>query len=150
MSVSVDEIKKLRQDSGAGIADCRIALEETKGDMAKAKAWLQEHGIEKSAGKIDRETKSGLVETYSHGGKIGILVTLLCETDFVARTDDFKFLAHEIALQVASMKPENTEALLKQEYIRDSSQTIEALIKSYIAKLGENIKVASFSIESLV
>ncbi len=150
MSVSVDQIKILREDSGAGIADCRRALEASEGDMTKAKVWLQEHGIEKSAGKADRETKAGLVETYSHGGKIGVLVTVLCETDFVARTEDFQYLAHELALQIASMRPENPDELLKQDYIRDSSQTIEVLIKSYIAKLGENIKVTSFSIASLV
>lgn len=149
MNISVNEIKQLREETGAGIADCRQALEASSGDMEKAKAWLKEKGLEKSAGKSDREVKAGIVETYSHGGKMGVLVTLLCETDFVARTEDFKHLAHELALQIASMRPENGEALLKQEYIRDGSQTIDALIKSYIAKLGENIKVASFSVATL-
>lgn len=144
MSVSVDQIKNLRQETGAGIADCRAALEQAQGDMTKAKVWLQEHGIEKSAGKADREVKAGLVETYSHGGRVGVLVELLCETDFVARTDDFKSLAHEIALQIASMCPESVSDLMDQEYIRDGSQKISDLIKITVAKLGENIQIGDF------
>lgn len=144
MSVSVDQIKKLREETGAGIADCRAALDATSGDMAKAKTWLQEHGIEKSAGKMDREVKAGIVETYSHGGKVGVLVELLCETDFVARTDDFKALAHEIALQIASMQPESVEDLMSQEYIRDGSLKISDLVKTAVAKLGENIQIGNF------
>lgn len=144
MNISVNEIKQLREETGAGIADCRQALEASKGDMEKAKAWLKEKGLEKSAGKSDREVKSGVVEVYSHGGRVGVLVELLCETDFVARTDDFKTLAHEIALQIASMKPESVSELLGQEYIRDGSQTIDQLVKAAIAKLGENIQVGRF------
>lgn len=149
MTVNVNDIKKLREETGAGIADCRQALEASDGDFSKAKDWLKEKGLEKSAGKSDREVKAGVVETYSHAGRIGVLVTVLCETDFVARTEDFKHLAHELALQVASMRPENAEELLKQDYIRDSSMNIDALIKSYIAKLGENIKVTSFAVATL-
>ena len=88
--------------------------------------------------------KSGIVEVYSHSGKVGVLIELLCETDFVAKTPDFKNLAHELALQVASMKPDSRESLLSQEYIRDPSLTIDALIKSVIGKLGENILVGRF------
>ncbi|MDO8618851.1 MAG: translation elongation factor Ts [Candidatus Daviesbacteria bacterium] len=144
MSVNVDEIKKLREVSGAGIADCRQALEETDGDFEKAQEWLKAHGLEKSAAKADREVKAGLVEAYSHGGRLGVIVEILCETDFVARTDDFKSLAHELALQIASMNPSSVEDLLKQEYIRDAGVTIEQLIKSAIGKLGENIQVGKF------
>lgn len=144
MSINVDDIKKLREETSAGIADCRQALEVTGGDMTKAKTWLRENGLEKSAGKANREVKSGMVEVYSHGGRVGVMVELLCETDFVARTEDFKSLAHEIALQIASMNPESVTDLLKQEYIRDTSQKVEQLIKGAVAKLGENIQVGRF------
>ena len=149
MNITVDDIKKLREETGAGIADCKEALSESKGDFTKAKEWLKQKGVESSSKKADREVKQGIVEVYSHGGKLGVMVTVLCETDFVARTPDFKYLAHELALQIASMKPQNEEELLKQEYIRDGSMIVESLIKSYISKLGENIKVASFTVATL-
>ena len=145
MAVDVNLVKQLREETGAGIADCRNALEESKGDMDKAKEILKQKGLDKAGSKSDREAGEGIVEAYSHNGKIGVLVELRCETDFVAKTEDFKTLAHEIALQIASMNPENSEALLKQDYIRDPGMKIEDLIKLSIAKLGENIRVASFS-----
>lgn len=125
--------------------DCRRALEETKGGEKKAEGLLAKWGIEKAEKKADRETKAGLVDSYIHaGGRVGVLVELLCETDFVARTDDFKNLAHELCLQVASMNPKDVKSLLAQEYIRDPSLTIENLVKQVIGKLGENITVARF------
>lgn len=146
MAVDVKLIKKLRDETQASIADCRVALEESKGNYDKAIEWLKKKGIEKAAKKADRETAQGLVESYIHlNGKVGALVQVLCETDFVARTDDFKHLTHEIAMQVAAMDPKDVDALLKQEYIRDSSVTIEDLIKQTIAKLGENIVVKKFT-----
>lgn len=144
MAVSVDDIKKLREETGAGIADCRMALEEAKGDFEKAKEVLKQKGLDKAGEKSDREVKAGVVEVYSHGGRVGVLVELLCETDFVAKTEDFKTLAHEIALQIASMKPENPDELLKQDYIRDPGQKVEDLIKGVIGKLGENIQIGRF------
>lgn len=141
MSISIDEIKKLREQTGAGIADCREALKESDGDMEKAKEWLKKKGLDKASSKVGREVKAGMVETYSHGGKVGVIVEVLCETDFVARTEDFKALAHELALQVASMNPSSVDELLNQEYIRDNTQTVDQLIKSVSAKLGENIQV---------
>jgi len=139
--MNVEDIKRLRQLTGAGIADCKEALSLSKGDMNKAKDILKKKGLDKASQKSDREVKTGLVEVYSHGGKVGVLVEVLCETDFVAKTEEFKFLAHELSLQVASMNPSSVEELLKQEYIRDSSQTIEKLVKSTIGKLGENVTV---------
>ncbi len=147
--MNLEDIKKLRGITGAGIADCREALEETKGNMEKAKEILKKKGLDKASQKSDREVKAGLVEVYSHNGKVGVLVELLCETDFVAKTEDFKNLAHELALQVASMNPSSLEELLKQEYIRDNSMTIDQLIKSIIGKLGENIQVGRFERISL-
>lgn len=138
-------IKKLRDETQASIADCRKALEETKDDYDKALGWLKKHGIEKAEKKANRETSQGLVESYIHqNGKVGALVKVLCETDFVARTDEFKNLCHEVAMQVAAMNPKDVATLLKQDYIRDGSFTIESLVKSVIGKLGENIVIKSF------
>lgn len=142
--MKIEDIKKLREQTGAGIADCKEALKQSEGDLTKAKQWLQERGFKKAASKEGREVKAGVVDVYSHGGKVGVLVELLCETDFVARTDDFKNLAHELSLQIASQNPSSVEELLKQEYIRDNSLNIDSLIKGVIGKLGENIQVGRF------
>ncbi|MBP6882060.1 MAG: translation elongation factor Ts [Candidatus Levybacteria bacterium] len=144
-SANIDLLKKLRTETSASISDCRSALEQTENDYDKAIAWLKKRGLEKAEKKSDRETSQGLVEAYIHnGGKVGALIVLQCETDFVARTEEFKNLAKEIGMQVSAMDPETVEELLKQEYIRDSSQTIDALIKSVIGKLGENITLRDF------
>lgn len=140
--VNIDLLKKLRNETGVSLADCRKALEESKDDYKKALNWLKKHGLEKATKKSDRETSQGLVESYIHqGGRVGSIIEILCETDFVARTDEFKNLSHEISMQVAAMNPKDVPALLKQEYIKDPSRTIEALIKEAITKLGENIIV---------
>lgn len=145
MKINAQQIKELREKTQAGFADCKNALEQANGDMKKAEEILRKKGFEKAAKKSDRETGQGLVEAYVHQtGKVGVLVSLRCETDFVARTDEFKILAHEIAMQVAAMNPKDTAALLKQEYIRDGSKTINDLITEVIAKLGENIQLGEF------
>ncbi len=142
MSVDINLLKKLREETQVSIADCRKALEETEGDYKKALDWLKQHGIGKASKKELRETSQGIIESYIHqNGRVGVLLELLCETDFVARTDEFKNLAHEIAMQVAAMSASNVDTLLKQEYIRDNSKTVADLIKEVIAKLGENIIV---------
>ncbi len=146
MTIDIELVKKLREETQASIADCRQALEESGGNFEKAIVWLKKRGIEKAEKKADRKTSAGIVEAYIHGnGKVGVLVTLACETDFVARTSEFKILAHEIALQVSAMNPKDVSELLKQEYIRDPHITIEELIKSVVGKLGENIQVREFS-----
>ena len=140
--VDIVLLKQLRKETLASIADCRKALEETKGDYKRALEWIRSKGLEKAAKKADRETLQGLVETYVHqNGRVGAMIEILCETDFVARTDEFKKLSHEIAMQVAAMNPKDVDSLLKQEYIRDDSKSIDGLIKESIAKLGENIVV---------
>lgn len=145
MSVNKEDIIKLRAKTKAGVMDVRRALEEAEGDLAKAEAALHKMGQARAESKADRTTGSGLIETYSHGdGKIGVMVELACETDFVAKTDEFKTLAHEITLQVAAMDPENVAELLEQEYIKDPSKKIKDLLQSAIAKTGENIKVTRF------
>lgn len=145
MMVDLSLLKKLRLETGISLADCRKALEESSGDYQKALVWLKKRGIEKAAQKEDRQTQQGLIEAYIHqNGKIGAMIEILCETDFVARTSEFKQLAHEIAMQVAAMNPKDMEALLKQEYIRDQSITVNDLVKQAIGKLGENIVVKRF------
>lgn len=117
-------------------------IEESKGDSKKALDLLRARGFERAAKKSDRQTSQGLVESYIHqNGRVGALVEVLCETDFVARTDVFKNLVHEICMQAAAMNPKDVKTLLAQDYIRDASKTIEDLVKEAIAKLGENIVV---------
>lgn len=146
MKINLDDLKKLRADTSAGVSDCRQALEDAEGDVDKAKKLLLERGLEKAAKKEGKETSQGIVESYIHaGGKVGVLVELRCETDFVARTDEFKALAHEVALQVAAMNPKDVKELMESAYIRDAKLSITALVKLTIAKVGENITVAKFT-----
>lgn len=146
MAITVDQIKKLRDETGLGIMDVRKALTESDGDVKKAKEWLEKKGIKRADEKSDRETVAGYVFSYVHfNGKVGSLVKLACETDFVAKTEDFQALGKEIAMQVASMKPETVEELLKQDYLRDSSKTIEGMLKVLSGKTGENIKVVAIA-----
>lgn len=145
MKIDLKMIKQLREETKAGIVEVKKALTESDGDMKKAKEWLVKRGLDKAAKKADRETGDGWIGNYVHGGKVAALVKLSCETDFVAKTDEFQALAREIAMQVASMNPENIEELLKMSYIRDSKKTIEDLVKEGIAKMGENIQVTEFS-----
>lgn len=145
MKVKIEDIKKLREKTDAGIADCRQALEEANGKMDEAVKILRKKGIEKAAKKSEREVKAGRVFSYiHHTGRLGSLVALACETDFVAKTEHFQNLGKELAMQVAAAKPENIEGLLKQEYIRDPAKKIAEVIKEVIGKLGENIQVVDF------
>lgn len=143
--VNVDDIKKLRQETGAGVAACREALSESSGDMSHAKEYLKKKGLDQASSKSEREVKAGMIETYSHGGRIGVIVEVLCETDFVAKTEDFKMLAHEVAMQIASMNPKDVSELMEQEYIRDSTQKVSDIVKTTVSKLGENIQIGKFA-----
>lgn len=139
-------IKKLREETGAGVMDAKQTLEKHAGDYEKAKAELFEKGLAKADTKSDRVTKDGLVYSYVHGtGKVGSLVSVACETDFVARTDEFKKLCHEIALQACSDNYESVDALLTADYIKDESKKIADLIKETVAKVGEKIEIKAFS-----
>ena len=160
--VTADDVKRLRELSGAGVMDCKKALDEAGGDVDKAVTLLREKGIAGAEKKSGRATSQGLVESYIHaGGRIGVLVEVNCETDFVARTDTFKTLAHDIAMQIAGIpttlvvneddlpadaegSPEET-VLLKQPFIRDGSKSIEQLVKEAIAATGENIRIRRFA-----
>ena len=105
MAISLDEIKKLKELTGVGLTDAKKALTEAGGDFDKALAAMREKGLTKAEKRGEREARQGLIESYVHGGRIGVLIELNCETDFVARTDDFKNLAHDLALQIAAMSP---------------------------------------------
>jgi elongation factor Ts len=145
MANSKDHVKRLREETGAGVMDCKRALDEAKGDFERAKALIKERGLAKAKEKADREAKEGVVEAYVHaGGRIGAMVELSSETDFVARNPDFKGLAKEIAMQVAAMDPSDVEQLLQQPYIRDSSKTIGELVTGIAATTGENVRVKRF------
>jgi elongation factor Ts len=139
-----DNVKKLRELTGAGVMECKRALEEAKGDFDAAKDIIAEKGMLKAEKKAERKTGSGVLESYIHNGRVGVLLELRCETDFVARTDDFKNLAHDLAMHIAAMNPENIEALLAQPFIKDPSKNIEVVIKQVIGKIGENMKVERF------
>lgn len=106
MAITTQQIKELREATGAGVLDCRAALEQSGGDFEQAVAYLREKGLAKAAKRADREAADGLIELYSHGGgRVGVMVELNCETDFVARSEVFRTLAHEIALQIAAAAP---------------------------------------------
>ena len=172
MAISANQVKELREKSGAGIMECKRALEETSGDLAKAAALLRQQGLAKADKKSGRSASEGLIEPYIHGGgRIGVLVEVNCETDFVARTPDFKDLAHDLAMQVAATSPRYLDAdavpqaaeaaleqefgsreawvaavcLLDQPFIKDPKLTIRDLVRDRIAKLGENIVVRRFA-----
>lgn len=146
MAIDMKLLKQLREETSAGVMDVRRALEESKGDLDQARKWLSANAIKTAEKKSDRETTEGFIGTYVHTtGKVAGVVALNCETDFVARTEDFKNLAREVAMQVASMNPDSVEALLEQPYIRDSKKTISQLIKEVAGKVGENIVVSNIS-----
>lgn len=143
--VNLKDIHKLRNLTQAGIMDCRKSLEKSGGDFNKAKKFLLQKGAEIAAAKANRETGAGTIGSYVHNnGEVAALVKLTCETDFVSRNEEFRQLAHELAMQVASMKPKDVRELLKQEYIRDSSKTINDLINKAVGKIKENIKIDKF------
>lgn len=142
----MEDIKRLRELTGSSIALCKQALEETRGDKEKALDALKVSSRAIAEKKISRSTGAGVVEAYVHGnGRVGVLVELRSETDFVARNESFKALAHDIALQVASMDPENISSLLSQLYVKDPSITVEEFIKQNSGNFGEKIEVAKFA-----
>jgi elongation factor Ts len=161
LEISTEMIRELRDQSGAGIMDCRSALLGADGDVEKALQVLKEKGLLKAQKKAERTTSQGLIDAYIHtAGRIGAMIELNCETDFVARTDEFKELAHCLAMQVAAQAPqfiseeeipdgadiEPQEAcLLLQPYIKEPTKTIRDIITETIARVGENIRVSRFT-----
>ena len=161
MEITVDCVKELREQTGAGIMACRKALLETGGDMEKALQTLREQGFLQAKKKEDRVVTQGIIEAYIHTGRrIGAMVEVNCETDFVARTDEFKALAHHLAMQVAAMNPQfiskeeapedndidpQKDCLLLQPDIKDPGKTVQDTITETVAKVGENIKVGKIA-----
>jgi len=161
LEVTVELIRNLRNQTGAGILDCKQALTASDGNMEKAAEALREKGFAQAAKRQGRETNQGVIEAYIHtGGRVGAIVELGCETDFVARTQEFRDLAHNIAMQVAAMAPEIVDenevqegdgrplaqvSLLHQPFIKDSSSSVGEMVKELAAKVGENVRVVRFN-----
>lgn len=146
MKISMDQIKKVRDETGAGVMRVKTVLEEVKGDEKKALEILKKEGFEKVAKRSERATGQGVVASYvHHSGKIGVLVEVLCETDFVAKNELMQNLGKDISLQIASMNPKNEKELLDQEFIKDPKKKISDLVKEVSSKTGENIKLGRFA-----
>ena len=160
MDISAEKVKELRQKTGAGVMDCKKALVDAGGDFEKACSIITERGLVIAKKKSERVAEQGLIECYVHtGNHLGVMLEVNCETDFVARTPEFKELAHNLALQISAMCPQYISAeeipanaevdkqvvcLLLQPFIKDPSKTIQDIITETIAKTGENIKVRRF------
>ncbi|MGC9968848.1 MAG: translation elongation factor Ts [Minisyncoccia bacterium] len=143
--VTAEAVQTLREATGAGVMDCRKALLEAKGDFEEAKKIIHEKGLSKVEKRAGRETGAGLVHSYVHNERIGVLLDLRAETDFVVRSEPFQKLAHELAMQIAAANPADVTALLAQPYIKDESRTVKDIVNDVIAKVGENISVNKFS-----
>lgn len=139
-----EQIKKLRKTTGAGMMKCKKALTESGGDFDKAVQIIQEIGLVIAEKKSERKTGAGLLKSYIHNERVGVLLELRTETDFVARSEPFRALAHELAMQIAAMEPKDVDNLLDQAYIKDETISVNDLIKATVAKVGENIKVERF------
>lgn len=163
MGYTAEDIKSLREETGCGVIDCKKALEESNGDPNKAKDLLRKRGLEMALKKSDREAKEGRVEAYIHNGsKIGVIVEINCETDFVARSQDFITFSKDVAMHIAAMSPKYLKkedvpsdvltkepdtkqyCLLEQAFVRDAGKTIQDYLNELIAKIGENIRVGRF------
>lgn len=142
--MSIEQVKTLREQSGISVQECQRALKEAGGDIEKAREVLRKWGKTVAQKKAAREVKTGIVEAYVHPNKkVGVLMEINCETDFVAKSDDFKALAHELCLQAAGFCDEEMP-LLEQPWIKDPGKTVKDLIEECIAKVGENITVKRF------
>ncbi|MDP2655466.1 MAG: translation elongation factor Ts [bacterium] len=144
MEITTESIKELREMTGVSVMQCKKALEEANGDVKNASVILKKHSGASALKKADRDLKAGVIGSYTHDGNIGAMVLLSCETDFVAKNPEFMAFARELAMQVAAMNPENTEELLKQEFIKDSSKTMQNLLNEATQKFGERVEVTQF------
>lgn len=145
MPITIDQIKKIREETQLPLSDIRAALEETEGNEAAAKKILLEKSRDRAEKKKSREAGDGMVFTYVHqGGKVGVMLDLRCETDFVARTEVFQNLGKELCLQIASMDPQSTEELLEQEYVREPEKKVSDMVGEASGTLGEHVKVEKF------
>lgn len=147
MSISAADVKKLRDSTGAGIMDCKQALTETEGDIEKAVESLRKKGIAKAEKKASREAKDGLIESYINPEtRLGVLLEVNCETDFVAKTADFKNFVRNVTMHIADKKPSNSSELMQQKLLNDPGKTVEEAQKELIGKVGENIAIKRFEL----
>jgi len=148
MNITADMVKELRDATGAGILACRKALVSAEGDFDNAVDYLREKGLAKAAKRMSREAKEGMIESYVHaGGRIGVLVEVNCETDFVARTDDFQELVHDVAMQIAAMGPK----YLSREDVPDSVLEHErALYKAQALEEGKPERIVDRIVEGRI
>jgi elongation factor Ts len=145
MKIDPKEVQRLRTETNAGVMDCKRALEDAQGDFEKAKGLLKERGLASLKKKSGREAKEGTVASYIHaGGRVGAIVEIASETDFVSRSPEFQKLAQEVAMHVAAMDPKDVDELLGQAYIRDASKTVNDLVTTLAASVGENVSVRRF------
>lgn len=145
MPISSKDIQALRAQTGVGVMDCKKALAEAKSDPKKALELIKKSGAMKAAKKAERVTSQGLIASYIHAnGKIGVLIEVNCETDFVARNQIFREFVHDLAMQIASMDPKDIKTLETQEFIKDADLTIKDYVNQKIAQIGENIKIKRF------
>lgn len=145
MAISASDIQKLREATGAGVMECKKALEEAAGDFTRAASLIKERGMAKAEKRAGRDTGAGTIVSYVHGARIGALVDLRAETDFVVRSEPFQHLAHELAMQLAAQPAENVEEFLKQPYIKDEKMAVEDVVKDVMTKTGENVRVAAIA-----
>jgi elongation factor Ts len=143
--MDIKQIKRLRQLTGVGITDAKKALADAGGDFDKALAAMRSQGLTKAEKRSEREARAGLIGTYSHDGRIGVVVEVNCETDFVAKTDEFKELVKDLCLHIAASDPKDTNELIEQPFVKDPETSVGDYVKQHIAKLGENIVVRRFS-----
>lgn len=143
--ISTDEIRRLRELTGVGITDAKQALLDAGGDFDKALAAMRQKGLTSAEKRTERQARAGLIDGYVHDGRIGVLVEVNCETDFVSKTDEFKQLARNICLNIAASDPKDVSELLEQAFVKNPEQTVGEYIKEHIAKLGENIVIRRFS-----
>jgi elongation factor Ts len=143
--ITAEAVQKLREMTGAGVMDCRKALIDAKGDFDMAVKIIQEKGFSKAEKRAGRETGAGLVHSYVHNGRIGVLVDLRAETDFVVRSEPFQKLAHDLAMHISAAAPKDVAELLAQPFIKDESRTVKDIVNDVIAKVGENVAVNQFS-----
>jgi len=141
MAYNVETVQKLRELTGAGVMECKKALDESKGDFDAAVKIIHERGLVKVEKRADRETGAGLIKSYVHNERIGVLIDMRAETDFVVRSEPFRNLAQELVMQLAAVSAETVDEFLAQPYIRDESKTVSDLLKDVIARVGENVRV---------
>lgn len=144
MEITKENIQKLRDKTGAGVMDCKNALEQSD-NFEEAVEKILEKGASIADKKSERKTGAGFLKAYVHNNRVGVLLEIRAETDFVVKSDPFQELSHEVAMHIAAMGPEDVEGLLTQPYVKDDSRTIKDLIQEYIAKVGENIQVERFA-----